>query len=47
MRSWDKFMLALPLGKIVYKVAGPLFNPTQQELERKMIEITHEADGSV
>lgn len=46
-RSWDSFMVALPFGKICYHVAGPLFNPTKEELEKKMVETMEGVDRKV
>jgi lysophospholipid acyltransferase (LPLAT)-like uncharacterized protein len=44
MRSWDRFMVVLPFGRICYKVGAPMFNPTKEALEAKMISLTEEAD---
>lgn len=47
MRSWDRFMVVLPFGRIHYKVAAPLFNATKEELEINMIKITEEVDSRI
>lgn len=47
MGSWDSFMLALPFGRLCYRVSGPFFNPTKEELESKMAVVTEYADKQV
>lgn len=54
-RSWDRFMLFYPFGRIHYVVGTPIFVPadaddamiarTTAQLEEHMIRITHEADA--
>jgi len=46
MRSWDRFMLALPFGKLYYKVGAPMENPTKEALEAMMVQITDEVDAA-
>jgi lysophospholipid acyltransferase (LPLAT)-like uncharacterized protein len=47
MRSWDKFMLALPFGKIYYKIGAPMMNPTKEELEKAMMYLVEEVDSKL
>lgn len=44
-RSWDKFMVALPFGRIYYKVGAAMWNTTSEALEAAMIAQTQEADS--
>jgi len=37
MKTWDRFIVALPFGRIYYKVGEPMMNPTTQELEEELI----------
>lgn len=57
MKSWDRFMVALPFGKSVFKCGLPFFIPAtcdklqmatlKEELEKVMVAITTEADRHV
>ncbi len=45
MKSWDRFMLALPFSKLYYKV-GILHSPVTKEiLEASMVKVTEEVDS--
>jgi len=44
MRSWDKFLVALPFGTLFYKIGAPIVNGDVTELENQMIKITEEVD---
>jgi lysophospholipid acyltransferase (LPLAT)-like uncharacterized protein len=37
MRSWDRFMVALPFGHIYYAAGKPLLNATPEQLEEVMV----------
>ncbi len=45
MKSWDSFMVALPFGRLHYRISEPMFNPTKAQLEARMAEITNEVDA--
>lgn len=45
MRSWDRFMVALPFGRIYYKISAPLFEPDKEALERVMVSQVRDADS--
>ena len=45
MRSWDRFMVSLPFGRIHYRASAPMFNPTKEELEIAMNAQVRDADG--
>jgi lysophospholipid acyltransferase (LPLAT)-like uncharacterized protein len=45
IRSWDKFMLALPFGRIHYSIGAPLLNVTKEVLEEEMLRLTCEVDA--
>jgi lysophospholipid acyltransferase (LPLAT)-like uncharacterized protein len=45
MRSWDRFMVALPFGRIHYKISAPLFDPDKEALERVMVSQVRDADS--
>ncbi|HEU5048578.1 MAG TPA: lysophospholipid acyltransferase family protein [Rickettsiales bacterium] len=47
MRSWDSFMLALPFGRICYKIGAPLFDASPEALEKDMVRLTEEVDQEV
>jgi lysophospholipid acyltransferase (LPLAT)-like uncharacterized protein len=44
MRSWDRFMLALPFGTLYFKVGAPMPGATSDQLEAEMVRITQEVD---
>ncbi len=44
MHSWDRFMVALPFGRIYYNIALAPANATREVLENTMVRITEEAD---
>jgi hypothetical protein len=44
MKSWDRFMVALPFGSLYYKVGAPLQNTTKEALEAEMVRLTEEVD---
>ena len=44
MRSWDRFLLPLPFGKVYYKIGKPMFDPTPEALENEMVRMNEEVD---
>ena len=44
IKSWDKFLVALPFGKLFFKIGAPIINGDVAELENQMIRITEEVD---
>jgi len=43
-KSWDRFLIAFPLGRLYYKIGKPLINPDKDELEAAMIKLTEDID---
>jgi lysophospholipid acyltransferase (LPLAT)-like uncharacterized protein len=44
MRTWDRFMVALPFGRIYYCIGAPMTDATPEALEKEMVRLTEEAD---
>jgi lysophospholipid acyltransferase (LPLAT)-like uncharacterized protein len=44
MKTWDRFMVALPFGAIYYVVGKPISGATKEQLENEMVRLTQEAD---
>jgi lysophospholipid acyltransferase (LPLAT)-like uncharacterized protein len=44
MRSWDRFMVALPFGTIHYAVGAPMMGAKPELLENEMLRLTREVD---
>lgn len=47
MRTWDRFMVAMPFGTIYYKMGAPMLKPTKEALEREMVRITEDVDKCI
>ncbi len=45
MRTWDRFMVALPFGTIYYKVGAPMMGAGPELLENEMVRLTQEVDS--
>jgi lysophospholipid acyltransferase (LPLAT)-like uncharacterized protein len=45
MKSWDRFMVALPFGTVYYKVGAPMVGAKQEALEDIMVRMTQEVDS--
>ena len=41
-RSWDRFLIPLPFGKIYYHMGMPQFNPTPEVMEKEMLRLVEE-----
>lgn len=46
-RSWDRFMIALPFGRVFFHVGEPLHGATPEALEAAMVALTGKADDNV
>src|SRR5579872_5962346 len=44
MKTWDRFMIALPFGKVYYRIGAPMVNATAEALESEMVRLTQEVD---
>jgi lysophospholipid acyltransferase (LPLAT)-like uncharacterized protein len=44
MRTWDRFMVALPFGTIYYRVGAPMMGARAELLEQEMVQLTQEVD---
>ena len=47
IRSWDRFMVALPFGRLYYKIGAAMWDATPEALELAMVTLTQEADAYV
>jgi lysophospholipid acyltransferase (LPLAT)-like uncharacterized protein len=44
MKTWDRFMIALPFGRVYYRIGAPMMNATAEALEAEMVCLTQEVD---
>ena len=45
IRSWDRFLLALPFATVYYAVGAPLFDTTTEILEAELARLTQNVDS--